>query len=368
MAIQRRRGSPYYYYSFMYKGVVYTRSTRTKNKQKATQIELKAREELVAADMLGESVGISLENAVKRYLPTVKHSGSRRTIDSALRQVFIIIPRDTLLHEIKTKDISRLIQYLEQLGRKKGTQRNYLRSVRNVFNWASANGYTVPKDIEYPNVVNNSYRLRFLSHHEEKKLLEAMNPERKAVTKNHPTVVAQSKALYDFVVLLLNLGCRHTELAHLRWRDVDLIGKYVHLFRSKTNTEARLPLTKAAYGVLLSRKALKREDQVYVFEDKNGGPRKYSLGTFKNATRRAGLEGVSFHTLRHTVASRMAQAGMSLQEIGHFLGHRSVTTTERYAHLIPGLVDERAIQVLEGQPINQKYHTDPEILRDVLSI
>ena len=49
--------------------------------------------------------------------------------------------------------------------------------------------------------------------------------------------------------------------------------------------------------------------------------------------------GISFHSLRHTCASHMAACGQhTLYAIGRFLGHRSVQTTQRYAHLLPDQV------------------------------
>jgi hypothetical protein len=55
---------------------------------------------------------------------------------------------------------------------------------------------------------------------------------------------------------------------------------------------------------------------------------------------------VTIHTLRHTFASRLVQAGVSLAKVSKLLGHSSVTTTEIYAHLAPNEVSEKATKVL----------------------
>ena len=44
---------------------------------------------------------------------------------------------------------------------------------------------------------------------------------------------------------------------------------------------------------------------------------------------------VTFHTLRHTAASLLVQAGVPLVDVGKFLGHSSPVVTWRYAHLAP---------------------------------
>lgn len=60
---------------------------------------------------------------------------------------------------------------------------------------------------------------------------------------------------------------------------------------------------------------------------------RYMWGRFKRAARRAGLEDLRFHDLRHTTASLLINAGYSLKVVQEVLGHRSVTAANRYAHL-----------------------------------
>jgi len=56
-------------------------------------------------------------------------------------------------------------------------------------------------------------------------------------------------------------------------------------------------------------------------------------GYFKPACRRAGLEDLHFHDLRHTTASLLVNAGHSIKIVQDVLGHRSVQAANRYAHL-----------------------------------
>lgn len=49
----------------------------------------------------------------------------------------------------------------------------------------------------------------------------------------------------------------------------------------------------------------------------------------------AGIEAASFHSLRHTAAAWMVQAGVSLYEVQKVLGHSTPVMTQRYAHLAP---------------------------------
>jgi site-specific recombinase XerD len=54
----------------------------------------------------------------------------------------------------------------------------------------------------------------------------------------------------------------------------------------------------------------------------------------KTAIRKANLRNLRPHDFRHSYASELLAQGLSLGEIGHLLGHRNVSTTRRYAHLV----------------------------------
>ena len=56
---------------------------------------------------------------------------------------------------------------------------------------------------------------------------------------------------------------------------------------------------------------------------------------FARLRNHCGYPDVTLHTLRHTCASRQVQAGVDLYRVRDWLGHSSITTTERYAHLAP---------------------------------
>ena len=53
---------------------------------------------------------------------------------------------------------------------------------------------------------------------------------------------------------------------------------------------------------------------------------------FRNACRGAGVEGLRFHDLRHTFASRLVEKGVDIETVRDLLGHYSITVTQRYTH------------------------------------
>ncbi|MEN8132627.1 MAG: tyrosine-type recombinase/integrase, partial [Pseudomonadota bacterium] len=54
----------------------------------------------------------------------------------------------------------------------------------------------------------------------------------------------------------------------------------------------------------------------------------------------------TIHDLRHTFCSRLAQAGLSLQEIALLSGHQNLQTVQIYAHLIPTDVSKKGAEIL----------------------
>ncbi len=145
--------------------------------------------------------------------------------------------------------------------------------------------------------------------------------------------------LRSIVTLAVNTGLRRCELVNLRWRDVDSVRRTLKVsntpgYRTKTGHERVVPLNDSALDVLAH---LERATD-FVFNNSVGKrpcPSDVSR-QFKLAVRAAKLgEEYHFHSLRHTFASWLAQAGVSLYEIKELLGHTNIITTQVYAHLQP---------------------------------
>lgn len=67
-----------------------------------------------------------------------------------------------------------------------------------------------------------------------------------------------------------------------------------------------------------------------------------AIGRFSRLRDHCGLPDVTLHTLRHTCASRLVQSGMDLYRVKEWLGHSSITVTQRYSHLSPSNLSEGA--------------------------
>jgi integrase len=165
-------------------------------------------------------------------------------------------------------------------------------------------------------------RERFLSPAELGRLGEALTTsEAEGANLHHIAIVR----------LLLLSGCRKNEIAHLRWREVDGERGLLRLEDSKTG--AKIVRLGAAAQEVLSK--IDRAQSDYVFPDVRDRAKPVSnLDWFWVGLRkRADLDGLRLHDLRHSFASVGVAGGAGLYLVGKLLGHSHPATTARYSHL-----------------------------------
>ena len=164
----------------------------------------------------------------------------------------------------------------------------------------------------------------------------------------------------EMIIFALKTGVRFGELIALDWNDVDFQEKQITIRRSivrgimggtKSNKIRYIPLIQSVSDMLIKRS----KDNGFVFL-RNGKPftQHYCCKKLYQACRKSGLRKIGWHKLRHTFASHLAQRGINVQTIKELLGHASIMTTMRYAHLSPSTL-RVAMNVLEprwSQKIN----------------
>ncbi len=163
-------------------------------------------------------------------------------------------------------------------------------------------------------------RIRFLNSKERRSLLEACQK-------------SDNDYLYVFVVLLLSTGCRYNEARNLKWEDVDLFKGRITITKSKNSDIRSIPIRGLILNLL--KELFSRNSSIgFVFPNKNKSKPIDLRRSYRTAIKRAGLKDFRGHDIRHSYATEMLAQGLSLGEIGHLLGHRSVVMTRRYAHLV----------------------------------
>jgi integrase len=163
---------------------------------------------------------------------------------------------------------------------------------------------------------------RFLSEEEIARLSIALDEECEKSGNPYPATAIR---------LLLLTGCRRSEILGLQWPQVDFERQCLRLPDSKTG--AKIVYLNAPALALLERLPRVSLNPHVIAGVGTNGP---LIGIDKiwfRVRKRAGLEDVRLHDLRHSFASVGAIGGLSLPIIGALLGHKNATMTARYAHL-----------------------------------
>ena len=142
--------------------------------------------------------------------------------------------------------------------------------------------------------------------------------------------------LSAILVCALNTGMRKGEIISLKWHNIDLENNIITLehTNTKNNKTRKVPINSVLRQVLIEQK-LKSRGNEYVFLNSEGRPymRQDSLNrVFLAAIKRAKIDSIRFHDLRHTAATRMVESGANIVAVSRILGHADLKTTMRYAH------------------------------------
>ena len=120
---------------------------------------------------------------------------------------------------------------------------------------------------------------------------------------------------------------RRSEILKLKWCDVNLESRFASLYDTKNGEDRRVPLTKRCRRVLIG---MSRDDE-RVFPISAS----YLRRAWDRARRKAGINDLRFHDLRHEAVSQFFEMGMSVPEVALISGHKDLRQLFRYTHLDP---------------------------------
>jgi integrase len=142
---------------------------------------------------------------------------------------------------------------------------------------------------------------------------------------------AEDPIAVQAIRLILFTGARKNEILSLKWTEVDFERGILALGDSKSG-EKPIYLNAPSKAILASLPKLSGNS--YVLPGRRTGRHLTEVRTsWEEARKRAGIEDVRLHDLRHSFASVLVSGGASLPLIGGLLGHSNPQTTHRYAHL-----------------------------------
>jgi len=246
------------------------------------------------------------------------------------------------LNDISSFDLEKLKSSLTKKELSPASVKHALVLVREIFSkargWGKYQGENPIKGVKMPTLSNK--RERFLSHEEADLLLKEL--------------AGISKLVHDQALLSLHCGLRRGEIFNLRGQDLDFENGVIRVMDSKKTANRAAYMTQAVREMLKAR--VPEDPNELIFKDRWNGERiEFVSKTFQRAVDRLGFnkgiedprQKVVFHTLRHSFASWLAIEGTPLLTIANLMGHKTISMTQRYAHLSPS-TERKAALALEA--------------------
>ena len=216
----------------------------------------------------------------------------------------------------------------------------HLYHFRSFCQFAIDEGYPVPHILTRIKVLDTPKRLPRPLSDDQVQRLEDCIKEAIAQAENefHRSVAIRDLACF---YLMWHCGMRRSEVQELRVQDVDLPGRKLFIAQSKENKDRMIYISEATAGALAEHFAKRRRpNSPYVFTGRHGPL------DFRSIHDRLGRYGdlcdvhVSPHRLRHTFASQMLAAGMSIVSLQRYMGHDNLNTTMIYAEVSDPLLQK----------------------------
>lgn len=230
---------------------------------------------------------------------------------------------------------------------KPATINRELACLKAMFNWAikskkaSANPV---RDVKFYR--ENNTIVRYLTAEEMKRLIDSCPVHFKPV-----------------VITALTTGMRLNEILTLKWVNLDLNTRIIHVEHTKSGKSRRIPV--CDYLLETFQKCRVWTDGEHVFCNEKKKPYTENIrNMFLWILKKARIENFRFHDLRHTAASHMVMAGINLLTVKEILGHAKLDMTLRYAHLSPDYM-KAAVEVL-GNKIQEATATETATARQTV--
>jgi integrase len=231
------------------------------------------------------------------------------------RAVFREIPEDTPLSEITFDMVLEAVEAWEEEGNGGQTVNHKVSHLSRMLTTALEKDWikSMPK---LPRRKPGKHRVRWMDEAEEGKALALCRQ-------------LNLHQLHDLIIVGVDTGFRRAELLGLHKSDYANGMLHLHAGQTKTDKARAVPVTQRVAEILHRRgNQLKFFDLTYHQLRKQWWDLKTAMGLEDDTQ-------FCVHMLRHTCASRMVQRGVPLAVVQAWMGHSSITTTMRYAHLAP---------------------------------
>ena len=266
-------------------------------------------------ERLGLKPSHSWQEAVLRWLNETSDKATHAEDKSKLNWLDKFLG-SLMLDEINLDCIDKLrSEKLKEAS--KATVNRYLALVRSILIRARDEWEWIEKVPKIRLFKENNIRERSLTVEQIKALLNELPTHQRAT-----------------VLFALATGLRQSNVVKLEWAQVNLDQRHawVKAIDSKNRKPISIPLNDVAMSVLQQQLG-KHPERVFTYL---GKPFKSAnTKAWKNALKRAGIDDMKWHDLRHTWATHLRQAGTPTYELQRLGGWKTAAMVERYAHVAP---------------------------------
>lgn len=347
-----KRGKTYWY-RFDFQGKPYERSTHSKNREVAAQIEVKVKNDL-ALGLVGlqpMQPGTAFKEYAKQFLEFVEnHSASPATTVSYRSSIARLLKYEPLakcrLNFISEALIEDYIKF-----RKKAvtiaTLNNELIALRRALNVARKKLKVMTTVVNISLLPGAHERTFVLSYTQEAAYLAACND-----------------TMRDAAILMLDTGLRDGECVLVKWTDIVDDSARLKTWNRTVYLSAR------CQEMLANRRLFREKGEAYVFPGRrNPHIGVWSLDQYhRDARRRARLEDGSelpaefvIHSLRHTFATRFGEIAENAFLVKEALGHADIRMSQKYVH---PRTDSTARAFAQLDNLNQLMRQGRDKIRD----
>ena len=263
-----------------------------------------------------EAEGTTLTEALGRYareISSKKKSGNREVYTIRWWQDSVLGPRS--LASIRGKDIAAVLATKESEGAAPHTIHLYLALLSHLFT-----------------VARKQWGMEGLNNPAELVHKPRLPPgrDRRLIGDEKARILAAAEAyggeIGQIITWAIETAMRRGEIAAMRWEHLDIEGRAFLLPETKNGTPRRVPLSKVAQAVL-DRLPRRPDGRVW-------GMRPESMSqAFERVCKAAGIEGMTFHDLRHEATSRLFEKGLNPMQAAAITGHKTQQMLKRYTHL-----------------------------------
>jgi len=326
MALYKR--GEYWHYDFRFEGKRYQRSTRQRSKREAEKVLHAAQADLARRTFNLPAKSVAFAEISDGYVECLQtdQKPSYVTVKYHLRKNLLPHFGETPIHAVNLELCERYKRKRLAQGAKKATINRELSTLKSILKFAALSGLARDGLGRHARLFSDveSKEKHVLTPDELGKVIEVCNSLEFRINAPY---------LATLVTLGAYTGLRPSELARLRWENLDLEHQVIRVRKSKTKAGVRdLPMHPLVSHALLRWKPPTDGEWVFPSPRKAGDHIRDFGRAFEKAGRKAGLAGLTPGSLRHTFLTWLDGAEPRRSIVGQLGGHSRERHTEPYLH------------------------------------